>query len=65
MRAIHVKGMTCQHCVTAVTNALESIEAIQNVTVDLETGGVTFEETTPVPIETIKQHIEDAGYELD
>jgi len=33
MKTIRIKGMTCQHCVMAVTKALSGINGIQNVKV--------------------------------
>jgi copper chaperone len=64
MPTIKVNGMTCQHCVAAVTKALESIDGIANVKVDLEAGTATYDEVTTVDAEAIRRAIEDAGYEL-
>ena len=64
MTTVKVKGMTCQHCVMAVTKALESIDGVTNVRVDLEAGTATYDETAPVDEEKIRGAIEDAGYEL-
>ncbi|HEX7415876.1 MAG TPA: cation transporter, partial [Smithellaceae bacterium] len=44
MKSIKVKGMTCQHCVMAVTKALGALEGIKNVQVDLKSGVATYEE---------------------
>jgi copper chaperone len=65
MKTIKVKGMSCQHCVMAVTKALEEIEGIKNVTVDLEGDEASFDETRPVDRETIRERISDAGYEVE
>lgn len=35
---LKVTGMTCGHCVHAVTHALQHIEGVQDVRVDLEQG---------------------------
>lgn len=64
MKTIKINGMSCQHCVMAVTKALKSIDGIDNVTVNLEKGTATFEDKDSVELETIKKHIEEAGYEL-
>jgi len=64
MKKIKIKGMTCQHCVAAVTKALSSIEGIDNVSVDLESGEATFEENIPVDPRIIREKIEDEGYEI-
>ncbi len=38
MTTIKIKGMSCNHCVMAVTKALNEIEGIKNVKVDLAKG---------------------------
>ncbi len=48
MKTLKIKGMACQHCVKSVKKALEEIEGISNVAIDLQTGEATFEETRPV-----------------
>ena len=37
MATIKIKGMSCNHCVMAVTKALNEIAGIKNVKVDLST----------------------------
>jgi copper chaperone len=61
---IKVDGMTCQHCVAAVTKALQAIDGIENVRVDLDAGTATYEEAAPVDLKRIRKAIEDAGYRL-
>ena len=36
MATVKIKGMTCNHCVMAVTKALNEIDGIKDVKVDLE-----------------------------
>lgn len=64
MKTITVEGMSCQHCVMAVTKALNGIEGITDVKVDLASGSVTFEETKSVAQETIAAAIKKAGYDV-
>jgi copper chaperone len=64
MKTVLVKGMSCQHCVKSVKKALEEIDGITNVAVDLATGKVTFEETHPVDGDLMREKIKKAGYEL-
>ncbi len=64
-KTIHIRGMSCRHCVMAVTRALEDMEGVENVTVNLERGEASFDETRPVDRETLRRRVEDAGYELD
>ncbi len=63
MKTVKIKGMSCLHCVKAVKKALEEIEGIDNVTIDLSTGEAVFEETHPVDADLIKEKIRKAGYE--
>jgi Cu2+-exporting ATPase len=39
---LSVEGMMCQHCVAHVTKALEGVEGIANVHVDLDDKSATF-----------------------
>ena len=64
MKTIKVKGMSCQHCVQAVTKALEEIDGISGVKVDLAGGEASFEESRPVDGDIIKEKIQKAGFEL-
>jgi len=61
---IKVKGMSCQHCVMSVTKALNQLEGIKNVQVDLAKGEVRFDNTKEVASQRIEKAIEDTGYEV-
>lgn len=65
MRTIKIRGMSCNHCVKVVTEALEEIRAIKHVTVNLEKGEASFDEAEPVNMDTIREKIKKAGYEVD
>jgi copper chaperone len=64
MSAIKVKGMSCNHCVMRVTKALQAIEGIKNVKVDLQSGEATFDEEKPVDRKVIAEQVRKAGYEV-
>lgn len=64
MPSVKIKGMSCQHCVASVTEALTRIEGIIGVTVNLEAGEATYEESKPVAREIIRQAIKAVGFEL-
>ncbi len=64
MKTIKITGMTCSHCTMAVTRALEGIDGVKNVKVDLKKGQATFDETHPIDMKTIKEKIEDEGYKV-
>jgi copper chaperone len=64
MKTIKIKGMSCNHCVMAVTKALSEIEGISNVKVDLKNNEAIFDEEKPVDMALIRERIEKAGYEV-
>ncbi len=61
---LKVKGMSCQHCVMSVTKALNKLEGIRNVKVDLPKGEVSFDNTKALAPDKIEKTIEDAGYQV-
>lgn len=63
MATIKISGMSCGHCVSAVTKTLAAIDGIEDVKVDLEKKEATYTETTPVDLETIKTAISKIGFE--
>jgi copper chaperone len=64
MKSIQVKGMSCQHCVMAVTKALGAVDGIENVSVDLASGTATFDEVKPVDASVVAAAVKKAGYEI-
>ena len=60
-----VEGMSCGHCVKAVEGAVGKLEGVSKVEVSLENKNttVTFEESK-VTVESIKETIEDQGYNV-
>jgi len=61
---LKVKGMSCQHCVMSVTKALNQLDGIKNVQIDLAKGEVRFDNTKNTAAERIQKAITDAGYEV-
>ncbi len=64
MPVIKIKGMSCNHCVMRVTKALQGIEGIINVKVDLQSGEASFDEEKPVDRKVIEEQIRKAGYDV-
>mgnify|MGYP003707156363 CR=1 FL=1 len=60
-----VTGMTCEHCVGAVTREVSSLEPVTGVQVELSTGDVTVESARPLTHDEIAAAIDEAGYELE
>ncbi len=65
MTTITVKGMSCQHCVNAVTKALSAIDGLKEISVSLEKGQASFIETKPVDRKVIVEALQKAGYEAE
>ncbi len=59
-----VKGMTCDHCVRAVSAELSQISGVSDVKVDLATGAVTVTSAAPLAIDVVRAAIDEAGYEV-
>ncbi len=60
-----VEGMTCGHCVGAVTSELtDTVPGVQNVQIDLTTGDVVVTSTTPFTESAAAAAVEEAGYHL-
>lgn len=60
---IKVEGMSCQHCVNAVRAALEGLD-LKNVSVDLDSGAVSFDDNPSVSSEVLKEAIEEEGFKI-
>lgn len=59
-----VKGMTCGHCVNAVSTELGKLPGVSAVDVDLATGGVTVSSSGPLAPADVAAAVDEAGYEL-
>ncbi len=59
-----VTGMTCQHCVSSVTEEVSEITGVSDVAVDLATGAVTVTSAEPVRDADVQAAVAEAGYEL-
>ncbi len=64
MPTVKIKGMSCNHCAVAVTKALNEIDGLRDVTVDLSSAQATYVEEKPVDISVIEEKIKQAGYEV-
>jgi copper chaperone len=59
-----VTGMTCSHCVSAVTEEVSKIPGVVAVQVDLASGSVDVSSQSPIDEATVREAVEEAGYEL-
>lgn len=58
-----VQGMSCAHCVAAVTEQVSQIPGAEQVEVDLESGSLMFRGGDIDPT-AVKAAVEEAGYSL-
>ncbi|BAS15285.1 copper ion-binding protein [Arthrobacter sp. Hiyo8] len=62
---VSVSGMTCGHCVSAVSEEIESLAGVENVEIDLNAGGistVTITSTQELSPSEIGEAVAEAGY---
>ena len=59
-----VVGMTCDHCVHAVTEEVSQVPGVTGVDVDLASGRVTVTSDSPVDEPAVRAAVEEAGYEV-
>ncbi len=62
MLNLNVSGMTCGHCVSAVTKAVKAVPGAEDVTVDLARGEVSVS-GNPDP-GAVRSAIAEEGYEV-
>ena len=58
---LNVKGMSCQHCVKAVTRAVQAQDPQATLEIDLPQGRVTVH--TVLPVAAVAKAISEEGYE--
>lgn len=62
---LNVEGMSCSHCVNAIKGAFTENEGITNIEVSLEEKTVSVDYNKDIiSLDTIKEIIEDEGYEV-
>ena len=62
-----INGMTCDHCVAAVTTELSALDGVTEVTVALVANGtssVTVESAAPLDSALVAEAVDEAGYAL-
>jgi copper chaperone CopZ len=58
-----VEGMTCAHCVAAVTQSVSALPGAQDVVVDLESGRLALRGEN-IADDAVREAVEEAGYSL-
>jgi copper chaperone len=62
---LNVDGMSCEHCVKAVTGAVSALPGVAGVYVDLKAKTVTVEhDAEKINADNIKSAIDGQGYDV-
>jgi len=62
-----VTGMTCSHCVAAVTEEVSRLDGVSAVDIALNVGGdsqLTVTSAAPLPVDAVRDAVDEAGYAL-
>ena len=59
-----VTGMTCGHCVASVTEEIQEIAGVTDVSVDLASGRVDVTSEQPLYDAAVTAAVEEAGYQV-
>jgi copper chaperone len=59
-----VTGMTCEHCVRAVSAEIGQLPGVTGVRVDLASGAVEVTSERPLDLAEVRAAVDEAGYEL-
>jgi copper chaperone CopZ len=62
---VSVSGMTCGHCISSVSEEIESLAGVEGVDVDLNAGGistVTITSSQELSTAEIGEAVAEAGY---
>ena len=57
-----VSGMTCDHCVRHVTDAISNVAGVLSVNVKLAEGIAVIESDSAINLEAVKEAVVAAGY---
>lgn len=63
MPTIKISGMSCAHCTGSVTKLLESTPGISNISVTLSPGQASFDATSEVSLDQVKEAIRKIGFD--
>jgi copper chaperone CopZ len=59
-----VFGMTCDHCVRHVTDAISKVAGVQSVNVKLTEGIAVIESDASLDLQSVKDAVVAAGYSV-
>lgn len=63
-KTLKIEGMSCMHCVGAVTKALKAVGGVNSVEVDLESKSATVEIAGTVTDKVLCDAVEESGFQV-
>lgn len=63
-KKLYIEGMSCQHCVGHVANALKEVKGVEYVEVDLKGSYAIMELSKDIDRSIFSQALDEAGYHL-
>jgi copper ion binding protein len=61
---LKIDGMSCEHCVKHVTQALEEINGVESAQVSLKDNNAVVEHSDAVSADAMRAAVAEAGYEV-
>ncbi len=61
---LKVDGMTCAHCTTRITSALNELEGISKVKTNLKNQTVTFSHKKETDLSVVENKLKEMGYKI-
>ena len=59
-----ITGMTCAHCVNAVSQELSALPGVREVEMDLGAGTAKVVSDAVLPLDEVRNAVDEAGYQL-
>lgn len=63
-KILNVDGMSCDHCIKRITNAVNEVEGAKCLNISLEDKAVEVEVSDENVLGQVKEAIEDVGYDV-
>ena len=60
---LNIEGMSCEHCITHVKEALEALAGVSSAQVNLKEKNALVEHDDSITIGAFKAAVSEAGYE--
>ncbi|NKQ53959.1 heavy-metal-associated domain-containing protein [Amycolatopsis sp. K13G38] len=60
-----VRGMSCGHCASSVTEQMTALGGVQKVDIDVASGQVVVTSQAPLALEQVSAAVTEAGFSLE